>query len=58
MQGYTLRCCSYKPYLEGRPRLVKQASDSPYPSKQISEPVDAPVAKRGKLNTFASLVFP
>ncbi|MCZ6892075.1 MAG: MFS transporter [Chloroflexi bacterium] len=35
--------------------MVKQASDSPYPSKQISEPVDAPVAKRGWLNTFASL---
>ena len=35
--------------------MVKQASDSPYPSKQISEPVDAPVAKRGRLNTFASL---
>ena len=35
--------------------MVKQASDSPYPSKQIAEPVDAPVAKRGKLNTFASL---
>ena len=34
--------------------MVKQASDSPYPSKEIAEPV-APVARRGKLNTFASL---
>ena len=35
--------------------MVKQASDSPYPSKQIAEPVDAPVTQRGRLNTFASL---
>ena len=35
--------------------MVKQASDSPYPSKQIAEPVDAPVTQRGRLSTFASL---
>ena len=35
--------------------MVKQASDSPYPSRQITGPVDAPVTQRGRLNTFASL---
>ena len=37
--------------------MVKQASDSPYPSKELLEPVDAPVAQRGRRSTFASLAI-